>query len=376
MKVWVIGRSYPEPGNNMTGSFELEQAKMLQKYGEEVCYLCCSLHPAKKIKSWGYKSWNENNVQICTFSTHFAPRIFPFYFLKLRCRIWRDFLKRVADETGRPDIIHIHYPAMLMIADALEPFKQAGVKIIATEHWTKVLSKSLDTLEVRAYKRYFDIISAFICVGSPLAEVVKKTVGKQDAKILVVPNVVEQEFRPSDETHSGFEFIAVGRLVKIKQFDKIIQAFSECFRGKEAKLTIIGGGDEFDFLSKMIADLSMENQITLTGSLPRNLVAKRISNADCLVCYSRFETFGVPIVEAWACGVPTTTTTAAAVIDNFDNRLGVEVSYDDIEELKTKLVYMYDNIALFDKKFISDYAKEHFSEPVIYQRLKDIYMES
>ena len=35
MKIWVIGRSYPEPSNNMMGSFEYEQAKMLQKNGEE-----------------------------------------------------------------------------------------------------------------------------------------------------------------------------------------------------------------------------------------------------------------------------------------------------------------------------------------------------
>lgn len=186
--------------------------------------------------------------------------------------------------------------------------------------------------------------------------------------------MVGQDFQPTYGSHDGFEFIAAGRLVEIKQFDKIILAFSECFRGKPARLTIIGGGEEYDALKKLIADLSMENQVTLTGSLPRKEVAQRIANADCLVCYSSFETFGVPIVEAWACGIPTTTTTAAAVIDNFDERLGVEVSFDDFEDLKNKLKYIYDNISLFDKGFISKYAREHFSEPVVYRRLLDVYM--
>ena len=52
MKIWVIGRNYPEPSNNMSGSFEIEQAKMLQKYGNNVQYICCSFHPIKKIKNW------------------------------------------------------------------------------------------------------------------------------------------------------------------------------------------------------------------------------------------------------------------------------------------------------------------------------------
>ena len=31
MKVWVIGRNYPQPSNRMKGSFELEQAKNVSK---------------------------------------------------------------------------------------------------------------------------------------------------------------------------------------------------------------------------------------------------------------------------------------------------------------------------------------------------------
>lgn len=359
----------------MCGSFELEQAKMLQKNGEDVCYLCASLHPNKVIKARGYQFWREDGVMVCAYSKRFFPRVFPLYFQKLRSYFWGELFKRVCEETGQPDIIHIHYPAMLMIADAFHPFHQIGVKIVATEHWTKVLSKSLDYIETRSYRKYFEYIDACICVGSPLANAIKEIVESSKTPIYVVPNVVNQEFQPSYALHDDFEFIAVGRLVKIKQFDQIIQAFAECFRGKSIKLTIVGGGEEYEMLKKLIIDLSVEKQVMLTESLSRQAVAERIANADCLVCYSRFETFGVPIIEAWACGIPAIISTAAAVIDNFDNRLGVEVSFDDIANLKEKMKYMYENIFLFDKKFISEYAQENFSEHAIYQRLKRIYME-
>ena len=376
MKIWVIGRSYPEPSNNMMGSFEYEQAKMLQKNGEEVYYLCCSLHLNKVIKGWGYQSWEESGMKICTYSKHFFPRVFPLYFLKLRNHLWSKFLQRVCEKNGWPDIIHVHYPAMMMVADALRPFHQMGIKIVVTEHWTKVLTKSLDFIEIKAYRKYFEYIDTCICVGSPLVNAIKEIKGNNITPIYVVPNVVDQEFQPSMIKHDGFEFIAVGRLVKVKQFDQIVRAFTKCFREKPARLTIVGGGEEYDTLKKLINNHSMKKQIMLTGSLPRRQVAERIANADCLVCYSRFETFGVPIIEAWACGIPTITTTmVAAVIDNFDSRLGMEVPFNDIDNLEEKMRYMYDNNSLFDKKFISRFAQENFSERVIYQQLKRIYME-
>ena len=36
MVIWVVGRNYPLPDNDMQGSFELEQAKMLARYGYDV----------------------------------------------------------------------------------------------------------------------------------------------------------------------------------------------------------------------------------------------------------------------------------------------------------------------------------------------------
>ena len=374
MKIWVIGRSYPAPENNMTGSFELEQAKMLYKNGEKVCYLCCSLHPNKVIGTMGYHTWVDEGIIICSYSKKFFPRVFPLYFPKWRNYLWSEFFKQVYEENGMPDVIHVHYPAMLMIADALCQFHKMGVKIVMTEHWTKVLSKDLDSIETKEYRKYFSYIDACICVGVPLANSVKKLINHTGIPIYVVPNVVDQEFRPLYKQHKGFEFIAIGRLVKIKQFDLIIKAFSEVFRGCSVKLTIVGDGIEYDALEKLISNLLMKEQIMLTGSLTRRQVAEKIANADCLICYSRFETFGVPIIEAWACGIPTITTTAAAVIDNFDKRLGVEVLFDDIEDLKAKIKYMYENIECFNKKFISDFAQKNFSESAIYRRLKKIYL--
>ena len=121
MVVWVIGRNFPLPGNGMQGSFEWEQAKMLSRRGNEVHYLTCALHPTRRIKGQtGFRSWKEDGVSVSVLSVCFAPRVYPVYFVEGRNRRWKSLFREVERRNGTPDVIHVHYPAMLMIAGALE----------------------------------------------------------------------------------------------------------------------------------------------------------------------------------------------------------------------------------------------------------------
>lgn len=373
MMIWVIGRNYPLPNNGMQGSFELEQAKMLARYGNAVHYLACSLHPVKRIKASGIQSWDDEGVKVTVMSTFFAPRVYPIYFVKQRNKQWEKLFDEVEKKSGLPDVIHVHYPAMLMIADVLKRYHGKGIRTIATEHWTKVLGKKLDSIELKEYKKYSSVLDKMICVGSPLTKSVKELIGMDGE---VVPNIANELFKPTDKQHEGFRFVAVGRLVKLKQFDKIIEAFCNCFLGqKDITLTIVGGGEEKDNLQAIISARQAESQIKLLGNQTREKTAEIVSNSDNLICYSTFETFGVPIVEAWACGLTTvTTTTAAAVIDNFDERLGVEVDYKDFDGLKRAMKYVYEHRDEYDKEFISQYARNSFSESSINKRLIAVYM--
>lgn len=375
MKIWVIGRSYPEPSNNMMGTFEIEQAKMLQKNGEDVRYLCCSLHPTRVIKKRGYQCWKENGITVHSCSKCFFPRVYPLYFPKIRNIFWKNFLHKVYAEAGKPDIIHVHYPAMLMIADALREFHELGVKIVVTEHWSKVLTKSLDKIEQREYQKYFELIDACICVGGQLADVVKETIGNTEIPVFIVPNVVDPGFQPIYAKHHGFEFIAVGRLVKEKQFDKLIFCFSEVFRRQNVKLTIIGGGPEFNILKKIVSNLNIENQVILTGTLSRDEVIFRIARTNCLVCYSIWETFGVPVIEAWACGIPVIATPTMGIAEFLSSKLGILVHSNDNKELADAMAYLYNHIDEYDKDYISDFAKKMFSEETVSRQILSIYQK-
>lgn len=373
MNIWVIGRSYPQKSNNMQGSFELEQAKMLAKHGHKVSYVACVFHPFKKVKKWGYCHWTEDNLNVFTYSQIYTIERMKLHLELFQSLVWKKLLTMVETEVGIPDVIHIHYPANITIAKDILSYQSKGTKIVCTEHWTQVLKNTIDSYEKKRLTAYAENANAFLCVGPPLKEAVKKLTNT-NKEIYVVPNIVNELFKPIEHNKEGFIFVAVGVLFPHKQFDKIIQAFANVFKGNNnVKLKIIGDGPEADNLKKRTIEYGIGSQVQFTGKLFRNETAKEVAISNCLICYSNCETFGVPIIEGWACGLPVIATTAAAVREGWDEGLGIQVSPDNLAELEKAMKYMYENYSQYDSEYIRNYSVANYSENEIYNKLISIY---
>jgi glycosyltransferase involved in cell wall biosynthesis len=100
------------------------------------------------------------------------------------------------------------------------------------------------------------------------------------------------------------KFLAVGRFSpKHKGFDLLIQAFALFAKNnKEWQLDIVGDGPEKDLLAQMIAENGLENRIQLHPFT--NEIQSYYSSASIYVLSSRWEGFGLVMVEAMAHGLP------------------------------------------------------------------------
>lgn len=375
MKIWVIGRSYPTAKNNMSGSFELEQAQMLARRGHDVTYIACVFHPFKKIKKWGFANWQDGDLRVFVYSQFYFPGRFQIHWDRFRTRRWEQLLSKVETATGIPDVIHLHYPALVSVPQAILPYKDRGARIIATEHWTAVLTQSITKHDQKQLKTYVESADRFICVGRPLKEsVIRLTNTKKD--ISVVPNIVSGFFKISEDRHEGFRFIAAGRLVPVKQFDRIIYAFRQAFADDAGvTLTIVGGGEMMGELRAIVSKLGLDDRVTLTGVLSREQTASKMSEADALVCYSRLETFGVPVIEAWNCGIPAIATDAIGFAEYWKDDLGELISYDDDQRLSQAMRKIVSERDRYSKEKIASFARDHFSEEAVYGMLMALYSD-
>ena len=162
-------------------------------------------------------------------------------------------------------------------------------------------------------------------------------------RITVIPNpVVTPELIAALGTAADHPFfrpgtppviLGIGRLSIEKGFDVLIRAFAVLRRSVEARLLILGEGEERARLETMVNELGLEDAVDLPGFVAA--VPAFIGAATVVVMPSRIEGFGNALVEAMAGGVPVVATACpggpADILD--DGRYGPLVPVDDPEAL-------------------------------------------
>ena len=373
MKIWVVGRNFPTKQNQMLGSFEFDQACMLARRGNTVLYPVVHYTSFLHLKKIGYTEETVNGVKVISITIPSSRFIRGFVRTKYKNFFQRRLYNRIEKEYGLPDVIHVHYPTIWNYIQFL-PFQEKGTKIIATEHWTKVQSGEISEGYVNNLRRYVEKADVVLSVGEELAASINKLTGS-DREIFLIPNIVTGDFSYRDETDpKKFRFVACGRVVKIKNFDGLVQAFSDAFADNEKVcLDIIGDGDQMTAVQNEIDRLHLTDRVRLLGIMNHQQIAEHFHRCNALVCSSSFETFGVPVIEAMASGMPVVTTDAIGFKHLFCKDHGEIVPVNDRAALADAMKKLYKNYSKFDREKISEYAQNTFSEEAVYKQLMKYY---
>lgn len=119
-----------------------------------------------------------------------------------------------------------------------------------------------------------------------------------------VGSKASQEFRASTDTRVNPPLVlAVGRLIPAKGFDILLRAWQQLTVQYPAwRLRIVGEGEARPALEALRDQLGLTDTVTLPGATPDVLQHYRAASVFCLS--SRYEGFGLVLIEAMACGLP------------------------------------------------------------------------
>ena len=116
-----------------------------------------------------------------------------------------------------------------------------------------------------------------------------------------LPEVIEVRQKKSKKI-KPFQFIFVGRFIKLKQLSLLIRAL-ESMHDLPFELTVVGSGPQESELRAQ-AQEALGNRLKWIGKLPSNKVYREIEGADCLVLPSDYDGWGVVVSEAMLVGTP------------------------------------------------------------------------
>ena len=158
--------------------------------------------------------------------------------------------------------------------------------------------------------------AAIVVVSAGAADDLARYAGLSRSAMSVIPNPVVTPDYPqrmaAPSPHPWLAdggspvFVAAGRLVPLKDFATLLEAFASVRRRAPTRLLVIGEGPEREALLALRARLGLDEAVEFPGFYPDPLPL--FARAAAVVVSSQFEGFGLTLVEALACGTPVVST--------------------------------------------------------------------
>ncbi|GAB6137374.1 glycosyltransferase family 4 protein [Halanaerobaculum tunisiense] len=142
-------------------------------------------------------------------------------------------------------------------------------------------------------------------------------------KIKVIYNGIDDSYKPirngldtiKEKYKTGDKYILyVGNIKPHKNIPRLLKALSKVKNDNNMKLVIVGKRDKaYDQVFKVIDRYELEDNVIFTGFVPDNDLLLLYNAATLFVYPSLYEGFGLPPLEAMACGTPVITSNISSL---------------------------------------------------------------
>ena len=128
------------------------------------------------------------------------------------------------------------------------------------------------------------------------------------ADVIAIPNGVSEDYKPADRRGGGAKtLLYVGRFDPYKNLAGLMEIFARVRAAcpDEVRLRVVGAPDaRYPEAMQKARELALEPWITWSGYCAGADLVRAYQEADVFVLPSRYEGFGLTVLEAMACGTP------------------------------------------------------------------------
>jgi glycosyltransferase involved in cell wall biosynthesis len=248
-----------------------------------------------------------------------------------------------AIQSFKPDIVHAHYASSYGLIGRLSGFHPFVISAWGTD----VIKFPEQTFFTKSILINNLKSADLICATS---FTIKKYISKYTAKeVSIIPFGIDfNKFQFKIRTEKKELVIGcIKSLEPIYRIDLLIESFkkvAESLKDFNLKLLIVGGGSLEKQLKNQVIELGIANQVEFTGKVSHADVPMFYHKMDIFCNLSEYESFGVSIIEAMACGVPviaTSTEGAQEIIS--DEKTGFLIDVGNESQLTNKLQFLIQN---------------------------------
>lgn len=354
MRILFLTPWYPDEINPNHGIFVRDQAVALQQIHQVVVVSAKVDYTNFSVFSYTVKESDFRNVKEYRISIkHSIPLInqlvFFYIVTRLTVRIARKF---------SPDIIHgnIGYPGAFwswLVSNVIrKPY-------IITEHTSRFAANFRSSIHKFLTRYFLKRAKVIITVSSHSAAEISASINRQ---LIVIPNIIDFEKFTSLSKNSD-PIWQIGFLGNLNTGTKGLDILLNALVGisDEFVLHIGGAGKLLEEYKMMAKRLRLENKCIFYGFVSHAEVPDFMKRLHFFVSASRFESFGMVMVEAMACGLPVVATSSGGPSDFINSFNGILVEKENISALQIGIETMMKNYQKYDPGQIRAFAVENYS---------------
>ena len=371
MKLLVIPSWYPNEADPLWGNYFIKQAEALASY-VDVSFLNINRVGLKEInkifkykkhdgyddKKYKFKFYERSIINLKSLSVDASYK----YYAKEAYKAYKDFIKY----TGKPDCILVESSLPAGLA-ALYISGKENIPYILHEH-------SFDVLSNTTYAKYSkEVVRNAKCVMG-VNEKINNKLREWNNNSLIMPNYIDTEkFNVKDKEKDKFTLLSICNFYKVKALEVLLEALARVIYEegiKDIKLDIVGQGEYKAYYENISKELKLDDYVNFVGYVENEEIPNYLASCNVLCISSRIETFGIPIVEAFANGKPVITTECGGPNILVDDDRGIKVPVDDVDAYKDAIIKIKKNYKKYDSSKIKKYAKNYDKE-VVCKRIID-----
>lgn len=367
MKILFLTPWYPDEKQPGHGIFIRDQVLAISGAGHEVRVIIAKVDYTRS-GDFSYKRKLDSDQNITELHLDIASSFPVFNQINFLLICFRESLRVI--QSFKPDVIHgnIGYPGAFW---SWSVARYCGLPVVLTEHTllhNNFRSKIHKWLTIKFIRK----IDRVITVSQHSAAIIEKWTGVRAA---VIPNMVDLSLFQDIHPFPDPKIIRIGFLgngFRKKGLDTLLLAL------KEIKLPfklIIGGLDvkENQHFRDMADKFGLKNQVDFTGFVSKNQVPDFMKQLHFFVSSSVFESFGVAIAEAMACGLPVVCTDSGGPADFVNSENGLLVPVGDNEALAEAIQKMCSSYDQYDRDAIRSSIVKLFSPEQIAAQIIQVY---
>lgn len=253
---------------------------------------------------------------------------------------------RILDEV-KPDVVH--FQSHIVVGRGLSKGAvERGIRLIGTNHFMPEnllehtqLPKFIHNFAVRqawaAAYRSFVRAEAVTSPTRKAADFLEKAINIHPV-LAISCGIKADDYTPNFEPNPENLIVFVGRITGEKQLDKLIRAFATLDPALNAKLELVGGGEEEAHLRSLAVQLGVKDRVTISGYASTEYLRSALTRAKVFAMPSIAELQSIATMEAMASGLPIVAANAMALPHLVhDGENGFLFEPGDIEDLAGRL---------------------------------------